>query len=143
MPALSGSEIVRLTAPNRWAQGLGQVIRRECHAPTVGHRHMESPPRRKVKALADRTLALAIFDDEAAADNAAAGLKDSGLTSTDAVGGSAGRRDRKAEGGEGRRPEHRQGRRCRSGALSPRPGPGTPGCDGNSPDFPRNHLEDR
>src|SRR5215472_5112653 len=86
MPALSGSEIVRLTAPNRWAQGLGQVIRRECHAPTVGCRHMESPPRRKVKALADRTLVLAIFDNQAAADNAAAALKDSGLTSTDAMG---------------------------------------------------------
>jgi hypothetical protein len=36
--------------------------------------------------LADRTLALAIFDNEAAADNAAAALKDAGLTSTDAVG---------------------------------------------------------
>ena len=47
---------------------------------------MESPPRRKVKALADRTLALAIFDNEAAADNAAAAPKDSGLTSTDAMG---------------------------------------------------------
>jgi len=47
---------------------------------------MESPPSRKVKALADRTLVLAIFDNEAAADNAAAGLKDSGLTSTDAMG---------------------------------------------------------
>jgi len=36
--------------------------------------------------MADRTLVLAIFGDEAAADNAAAALKDSGLTSTDAIG---------------------------------------------------------
>ena len=36
--------------------------------------------------MADRTLVLAIFEDEAAADNAAAALKDSGLTSTDAIG---------------------------------------------------------
>ncbi len=36
--------------------------------------------------MADRTLVLAIFEDEAAADNAAGALKDSGLTSTDAMG---------------------------------------------------------
>ena len=36
--------------------------------------------------MADRTLVLAIFGNEAAADNAAAALKDSGLTSTDAIG---------------------------------------------------------
>jgi uncharacterized membrane protein len=36
--------------------------------------------------MADRTLVLAIFEDEAAADNAARDLKDSGLTSTDAIG---------------------------------------------------------
>ena len=36
--------------------------------------------------MADRTLVLAIFEDEAAADNAAAALKDSGLTSADAIG---------------------------------------------------------
>jgi uncharacterized membrane protein len=36
--------------------------------------------------MADRTLVLSIFEDEAAADNAAAALKDSGLTSTDAMG---------------------------------------------------------
>src|SRR6266536_2121160 len=36
--------------------------------------------------MADRTLVLAIFEDEAAADNAAAALKDSGLTATDAIG---------------------------------------------------------
>jgi hypothetical protein len=47
---------------------------------------MESHPERKVNAMADRTLVLAIFEDEAAADNAAAALKDSGLTSTDAIG---------------------------------------------------------
>ena len=35
--------------------------------------------------MADRTLVLAIFEDEAAADNAARDLKDSGLTSTDAT----------------------------------------------------------
>jgi hypothetical protein len=39
--------------------------------------------------MADRTLVLAIFDDEAAADDAATALKDSGLTSTDAMGGLA------------------------------------------------------
>src|SRR6266567_4083506 len=47
--------------------------------------------------MADRTLVLAIFEDEAAADNAA--------------------RDRKAERGEGRRPEHRQGRRGRAALV--------------------------
>ena len=36
--------------------------------------------------MADRTLVLSIFGNEAAADNAAATLKDSGLTSTDAMG---------------------------------------------------------
>src|SRR6266702_8936705 len=36
--------------------------------------------------MADRTLVLAIFDNEAAADSAAGALKDSGLTSTDAMG---------------------------------------------------------
>jgi len=36
--------------------------------------------------MADRTLVLAIFGNEAAADDAAAALKDSGLTSTDAIG---------------------------------------------------------
>ena len=36
--------------------------------------------------MSDRTLVLAIFDNEATADNAAAALKDSGLTSTDAIG---------------------------------------------------------
>jgi hypothetical protein len=36
--------------------------------------------------MADRTLVLAIFEDEAAADSAARDLKDSGLTSTDAIG---------------------------------------------------------
>src|SRR6266581_1499235 len=36
--------------------------------------------------MADRTLVLAIFGNEAAADNAAAALKDTGLTSTDAIG---------------------------------------------------------
>jgi uncharacterized membrane protein len=36
--------------------------------------------------MADKTLVLAIFGDEAAADGAAAALKDSGLTSGDAIG---------------------------------------------------------
>ncbi len=36
--------------------------------------------------MADRTLVLSIFGNEAAADNAAAALKDSGLTSSDAMG---------------------------------------------------------
>ena len=50
------------------------------------HRDVESHPERKVNAMSDRTLVLAIFDNEATADNAAAALKDSGLTSTDAIG---------------------------------------------------------
>jgi hypothetical protein len=36
--------------------------------------------------MTDRTLVLAIFDDEAAADSAAATLRDSGVTEGDAVG---------------------------------------------------------
>ena len=36
--------------------------------------------------MADKTLVLAIFNDEAAADNAAAALKDSGLADGDAIG---------------------------------------------------------
>jgi hypothetical protein len=36
--------------------------------------------------VADKTLVLAIFNDEAAADNAAAALKDSGLSDGDAIG---------------------------------------------------------
>lgn len=36
--------------------------------------------------MADKTLVVAIFDDEAAADSAATALKDSGLTSGDAIG---------------------------------------------------------
>jgi len=95
---------------------------------------MESPPRRKVKALADRTLVLAIFDNEAAADNAAAAPKDSGLTSTDAMGVLAVDATGKLKEEKVGARSTRQGRRCRSGALPPRPGPGTPGCDGNSTD---------
>ena len=54
--------------------------------------------------MADRTLVLSIFGNEAAADNAAAaeGLR-AHLDRRD--GSSCGGRDRKAEGGEGRRPE--------------------------------------
>jgi uncharacterized membrane protein len=36
--------------------------------------------------MADRMLVLAIFGNEGAADNAAAAMKDTGLTSTDAIG---------------------------------------------------------
>lgn len=70
----------------RWAQGLGHVIRRERHAPPVSRPGHGVPTLTEGKAMADRTLVLAIFEDEAAADNAAAALKDSGLTSTDAMG---------------------------------------------------------
>src|SRR6266487_390799 len=86
MPPPSGSETVSTSAPIGGVQGLGHVSRRECHARSAGRQGPGVPTLTEGNAMADRTLVLAIFEDEAAADNAAAALKDSGLTSTDAMG---------------------------------------------------------
>jgi uncharacterized membrane protein len=86
MPPPSGSEIVPLEhqmgGRTVWASHPARASRSAGWPPG----HGIPTPRRKVNAMADRMLVLAIFGNEGAADNAAAAMKDTGLTSTDAIG---------------------------------------------------------